>query len=155
MADQQAGNEAACFLVPEQRTVRISVGALDRQDVSQVEQRGVMSRQALDQLRFKPRVLSGGKRQLPRIDGDKKGIDTSICIGGAIHVRRTDSKRSCHGMVLEGPATYAAIKASSPQLEADNMISRRSGQVHAACEAYVEHGDAAFAGRSSSSQRGW
>jgi hypothetical protein len=42
-------------------------------------------------------------------------------------------------MVLEGPTAYATIKASLPQLKADKMKLRRTGQVHAAHEAYAKH----------------
>src|SRR5258708_24130895 len=97
----QTGDEVAGNLVPEKRAVWIVPGAFQRQGAGKVEQRPVVTREPLDQLRFERRILCGREREPAWIDHDENGIDASFGIGGTVYSSGTHGERPGRRLVLE------------------------------------------------------
>jgi hypothetical protein len=63
---------------------RLVVYALESQDAGEREKRGVITTDALDQLRLGQRILRDCQRHPARIDRDDKNIEVLVGIGGTI-----------------------------------------------------------------------
>jgi hypothetical protein len=152
MAGYQSVNKAARDLVPEQRTVRIIVRALQCQRTGKIEKGLIAARQALNQLRLKRRIFRGCERELAGIDRDKNGVDAFLGIGNGVDSGGTE--RPCRRLVPKRATGHVAFNAHLRH-KADQVLSGCHTEMCAASEPHAKDGEAAFTWRAAGSQRRW
>src|SRR5215831_21281804 len=156
MPNEQPTKEGARDLVPEKRPVRVAACAPRRQVAGKIEQRLIVARQPLDQLRVERRTFCGRQRELVGTDRDDNGFHTSAGVGAIIGSSRTNGQRPGPRFVRQRPIGDAAFKMRLLRdLEEDVVPSRLRAEMHAALELRAEDKYAAFARRAPSAQRLW
>ena len=136
--------KTARYVIPEERPVRVIVGALECECAGKRKKRVVIGPHALDQLRLALRALGSGEREPGGIDHDGQRIDAFIGIGRPIQPGGVNNQRPRWRLVAYDLASHTELNAGLRHREADEVVGRRVAEMHAAVEAVTENGNPAF-----------
>src|SRR5262245_4731924 len=148
----QAVNKCGRNVIPEKRSVWVTVCAFRHQATGKIEKRFIVACQSFDQLRLKRRVLCSRQSEPTCVDGDKKRISIVFAICGAVDSGRTNCKRFCSYNLRKFSCRSAAFNTHVRQLKPDQMLPRRRRKMYAIFETQTQDRHAALPLRAAGSQ---